>query len=81
MRLSDVQRDTLLLLKQQGQRPAYPGISMATLRSLQKRGLVKAYNGQLGAMAFPRNRILWSITDNGRAAIFTLAADDPEPTS
>lgn len=72
MRLTEAQRNALRVLKKDGQRSAYPGLKMATLQALQKRGLVKAYRGQLGAMAFPRSRVLWSITDSGRAAIFQI---------
>lgn len=51
-----------------GERSAYPGLSMATLGALERKGLVHAKRG-LGSMAFPHTAIKWSLTTAGVAAI------------
>jgi hypothetical protein len=76
MRLTEPQKVALRLLKKVGPRTAYPGMSIGTLNSLALKGLVKADRSRPGSMAMPRTSIIWSITDDGRAAIFTLISEE-----
>ncbi len=50
---------------------AYRTGSLATLEALHRRGLVSKKSG-LGSMAFPHTSIEWTITADGRSAIFKL---------
>ena len=68
MRLSGPQRRALELLRDQGPRGAYPGISLGTLNCLSLKKLVSA-KYELGSIAMPHTCIRWSITPEGRAAL------------
>ena len=52
VKLTNAQSEALIKLRDHGPRSAYPGISLGTLQSLAKRGLVNATYG-LGSMAMP----------------------------
>jgi hypothetical protein len=74
VKLSKAQRIALEKLRDEGERCAYPGISLGTLNSLSLKGLVSAKRG-LGSIAMPHTSIRWKITDSGKAAIFKLEPD------
>lgn len=67
-KLSNSQSEALIKLRDNGPRPAYPGLNLGTLKSLSSRHLVSA-DHQPGSGWFPQNNIIWSITDAGRAAL------------
>jgi hypothetical protein len=56
--------------------------SLATMRSLEKKGYVESRHG-LGSMAFPRSSIEWRITQAGRDLLnFTFDSSElPEATN
>ena len=70
VQLSPVQRRTLVLCIAQGVRKDEPGISKATLRALQARGLIHLRTSR-------KKREVWRATDAGRGLI---ARSGLEPT-
>jgi hypothetical protein len=76
MKLSPRQLHALKVLEQHGsERSAYPGLSLATLHSLAKRGLVDSRAG-LGSMAFPTTGWKFKINWRGEDAL-REAAENP----
>jgi hypothetical protein len=68
MKLTDKQRQHLLVL-QAGETGAYGGgLHMGVLNSLALKGLVATARG-VGSFYSPRTAIKWRITDAGRAAL------------
>ena len=67
MKLSPNQIRTMAALSEKPWRGAFPGLSLGTLNSLEKRGLVRSAHG-IGSMAFPHTSIKWTLTDAGREA-------------
>lgn len=68
MKMTDKQRQHLLVLADGGWRPAYPGLRLGTLNSLSLKKMVEARHN-LGSMVNPQNGIKWRITPAGRAAL------------
>ena len=71
---SDKMKAALRLLRRDGERSAYPGISMATLDACRARGLASA-SYPVGSMAFPRTSVKWTITEAGKVAVFTFRGE------
>jgi L-asparaginase/Glu-tRNA(Gln) amidotransferase subunit D len=67
-KLSNMQAEALIKLRDHGPRSAYPGLHMGTLKSLAQRGLVVESYGP-GSMSMPHTSIIWRITSAGRAAL------------
>jgi hypothetical protein len=68
VKLTNMQAEALIKLRDHGPRSAYPGLHLGTLWSLAKRELVSESYG-IGSMAMPHTCIKWSITPTGRAAL------------
>lgn len=65
-RLSPAQRRALYEVLSDPGRSAHPGLSLGTLLSLERRGLVRGL--QRDYMWSPRTHVHWHATDAGRAA-------------
>lgn len=66
--LTKAQIGVLVDLSVASPRGAYPGLNMATLAALERRGLVSHVTGA-GSSYSPKTAIRWSITDAGRRAL------------
>lgn len=65
MKLSATMERHLVTLAKDGVRSAYPGLSLGTLHSLDKRNLVKARH-ETGSLFFPHTHIKWALTKAGK---------------
>ena len=68
VKLTEAQIGVLVDLSVASPRGAYPGLNMATLAALNRRGLVSRETGP-GAFYSPKTAIRWGITDAGRRAL------------
>lgn len=67
MKLTMMQKETLVFLERNGKSSAYPHLNIGILNSLERKKLVTADRGR-GSMFSPRTAIKWAITDAGRDA-------------